>query len=153
LSESFRWVIAISLIVGGSLLALHTNDFSAPPTDTQLLIANIFRYVTLVAGSIVVGLTVLTVSIYASVFALYLRRYGRHDWRGLLPRHVITISISYTMMIVGSIVDIAIRVDEPITWRTPVYLLTYLLGAWAMWDVLGHSRHRYCEATADVELS
>jgi uncharacterized protein (DUF2062 family) len=84
----------------------------------------------------------------------YLRVYRRFhatnaaSWRGMLPRHVVAIGVSYMMMIGGSISDLIVHVHEPLTWRTPVYALTYLLGSWSMWDVLGHSRHRYCELEA-----
>ncbi len=107
-------------------------------------LADGLRMVTLVTGSAVVSVTVVVTWVYFRIW----QRFHRHlsanaKWRGLLPRHVFLIGVSYLLLagLVGY--EVMTRIRSDLTWLAPLALLAYALGLWALWDVLGSSRHRY----------
>lgn len=81
------------------------------------------------------------------VWVRYLRIYRtmiavEGGWLGLLPRHVLLISTSYLTLIGYGVVDTARRFHHPLTPRPFVFGAAFLIGMWAMWDLLDYERHR-----------
>lgn len=107
--------------------------------------ADVPRVLALVLGSAVMGVTLVVVAVYTSIYLVHRRLSRAHaipQWRGLLPRHVALVGISYLLLTGFSMYSMLTFVREPLTWRPFGYGTAYALGLWALWDVLGSSRHR-----------
>lgn len=143
--ETTRWVVASGLIVAALVAVAAGGGLHGWSEPRRILAADVARYFTMVLGSAVIGVTLVVAYTYNRIYFRFRRQRGWASWRGLLPRHVVLVATSYTMMIVGSLVDLGQRIHEPLTFRPAVYSVTYLLGLWAMWDVLGNAKHRSVE--------
>jgi hypothetical protein len=96
-----------------------------------------------VVGSGVIAVAAVVVAVYARLFWLFHRHLpDRTKWRGLLPKHVVGVGIAHLMLVVASMHELSGKIHDGITWRPFVYIPAYLLGLWALWDVLGHERAR-----------
>lgn len=52
-----------------------------------------------------------------------------HYWRLYgFPRCVWLLAISYTLYAIGSIIEIQLRIGEPVTWRTPLLIAAAATG-------------------------
>lgn len=103
-------------------------------------LSDVARIAAFVFGAATVAVAVVVVVLYARLYALSTRLQSK--WRGLLPRHVALVGVSYLALMIGTMADMTRFFGDPITWRIPFYGFAYLAGLWAMWDVLGHSRLR-----------
>lgn len=107
--------------------------------------ADVPRFVALVLGSALIGVTVVIVAVYTSIYRVHRRLVKAHTipaWRGLLPRHVALIGVCLIGLVVATMVDMAGYLRTDLTWRPFTYGALYALGLSALWDVLGSSRHR-----------
>ena len=107
--------------------------------------ADAFRVLTLVLGSGTIAVSLATAGFYAGVWWKFHRHLPRGvRWRGLLPRHVFVIAVSYNILVLWSMRAIIENLhDGSLTWRVPIGFVAYALGLWSTWDVLGSTRHRY----------
>lgn len=115
------------------------------PALSDVLIGDIGRVVSLVLAGGAFMLAAYVVVLYARQYRVQRKavREGSADtWRGMLPRHVATIGLSYLLLVTATLVETYMRIHEAPTWRMPLYCAAYLLGMWALWDVLGHVRYR-----------
>lgn len=100
--------------------------------------ADAIRYAAFAFGGLMLGMTI---SVLLSYMAKY-KRLGKPKDR-LLPLHVTVISISYLLLVGGTLAEIVDRLGaESLTWRTPTYLTAYVLGFVALMIVLRHVRYR-----------
>jgi MFS family permease len=104
---------------------------------TFIDVMDVLRIVGLVLGAS-------TISVALVVTATYVKQYRtrRGTWRGLLPRHVVLIGVSYIGLLLWAMEDMMQRFHEDPSWRIPALFVLAALGFVAMWDVLGHQRHR-----------
>lgn len=110
-----------------------------------VLLGDLLRVAALIVGGGVIAVASVVVVVYIKVYlrARALAKQGRAEhWRGLLPRHVAVIGGSYIGLVVGTLAEMTVRFHDPLTWRPPTYATLYLLGLWALWDILGHQQHR-----------
>lgn len=115
----------------------------APPTDHP--VADLIRVaLVFVAGGLIAGQTIAIGVFYYRALALSQRAAtaaGRPlGWAGLLPRHVAFIATSYLLLVGAAVYEVASRVHEPLAWRTYVYGPAFVLGIFALRDVLRHER-------------
>lgn len=120
-----------------------------PPGGTLGRVTNetfdLFRSVALVAAA-------LNIAVSGVIGVLYFHLYRAHvaaltegrveAWRGMLPRHVATIALSYIGLTLYAMFDVAARLRTEPTWRAGVLLACSAVGLWAMWEILGHARYR-----------
>lgn len=114
------------------------------PMDTAGPI-DVVRVIALVAGSATVGATLVVTLAYAAAFRRHLRQRDANlvpPWRGLLVKHVIGVTLSYNGLVMATMYAVMINLRQPPTWRAPLYTVLYLIGLWAMWEVLGYTRRR-----------
>jgi len=63
------------------------------------------------------------------------RTHTREDWRGLLPLHVFTVSLSYNFLLLYSTVETYLRIgtdDDIPWWRAALLIPAYVFGFVAM---------------------
>lgn len=108
---------------------------------------DLFRVGVLAAGSASFGITLFVVAHYAKVYRNHRRRSNLANWRGLLPLHVSLIGLSHLMLVGGTMYETYIRVNEPLTWRGPLFFTANVIGAYALWIILGNNRARKANLT------
>lgn len=103
------------------------------------------RIMGLILGSMVVGVTVVVVRAYARLYRRWQIAYAKGEiekWKGLLPRHVTLIGVSYIGLILWTSEDMIRAFHHDITWRLPSSFILFGIGLWAMRDMQRHARHR-----------
>lgn len=104
-----------------------------------------WRVIDFIIASFLLAVVIVVVRSYVTVYRQYraLAIAGRvRPHRGLLPKHVVLIGISYLIVLLATMADLFTHFHQPFTWRLPAYLIAYSCGFWAMWDILGYQRHR-----------
>lgn len=85
------------------------------------------------------GQAVLVLMMTVFIIIRYLILLKKMEWKQrALPAHVILISISYLMMIVGSLIELHERIGTPGTWRSYLYPTAFLIGDIALIFMLLH---------------
>jgi hypothetical protein len=107
---------------------------SAHPWADVLRVANF----ALGAGSI--ALTAVVLYAYARAYNSWLGR--RWLWMGMLPRHVVLVSLSYLTFLLMGIADSIEHLHEPVRAQTFGYFIGFALGAWSLWDLIGVEQAR-----------
>lgn len=101
------------------------------------------RVAALVLGAANIAVTLVVTLAYARIYWMFHRHVPADvKWRGLLPRHVAMIGTSSMILTVAGMTDVADYLHDGLTWRPFVYGTAYTMSLWALWDVLGHARHR-----------
>lgn len=98
-----------------------------------------YRMVLLSLSSFLFGTTLVI-----SVQYYFAWRRRNSDWRGLLPLHVATVSLSYNLMLLYSTVETMLRIgDDTDTpwWRAAILIPAYITGFIAMY-VIGRLRYK-----------
>jgi hypothetical protein len=115
-------------------------DTAHPWADTARVLLN------LLPGGVLLTLTILITAAYGRVYARYRREVAAgevEEWRGLLPWHVVAVSLCLMVLLVATMAETWGRMGEPATPRILVYMVAYLLGVWSMVSVMGHIHYRW----------
>lgn len=104
---------------------------------------NAFRALLLAQAGFTLGLIGLV------IFA-YLRVWRRVDKsRGLLPIHVVAVSVAHSMLIIAAVVEMYGRFGEPFSWRLPFLLVAMVVSDAALFTVMKLQVHRLRAADVD----
>lgn len=108
---------------------------------------DVLRAIALTLGGPLLGLCALTFWIYGRRYYLdakLARVQGRRlAWRGLLPSHVLWVSLSYVLLIAVTLHLVFRNIDTQPTWRTVAVAVAMASGLWSMWRLLTWQRRLY----------
>lgn len=117
--------------MNGLLRAVHVDP---------VLVGNSLRALTFVCSGGIVLLTLLTIYLYGWRYLAdrrVVRAQGRRlGWRGLLPGHVLLISVSYLGYLAVALRLVFVNLDRGPTWRTWVVAVASVTGVLAMYALL-----------------
>lgn len=109
--------------------------------NAAVLLGDILRFINLVVGGGLLAVTAVIVWEYIGAYRAE-RSATADGYRGLLPRHVVLIGVSY-LSIAGMCLRLTYgRIHEPLTWQGVVICAAFLMGTWALWDVLSFQREK-----------
>lgn len=106
---------------------------------------DLIRVAALVLGSALVAATSVVCAVYNVVWRKHAKLHAQGrvaKWRGMLPRHVVAVSVMAIGLTLSTMYEIAIRLRDDPSGRALFYGALYIIGMTAMWDVLGHARYR-----------
>ena len=92
------------------------------------------RFIEIALSSFLAGYTFMIAVRYSRRWAK-LPRSEKKSWRGFLPLHVWTVSLSYCLLLTSATIEIYTRLGSGVagpTWRSAVLLPAYILGVVAM---------------------
>lgn len=69
---------------------------------------------------------------------------------GLLPKHVLLISLTVITLSVTAVVDTVVRMDTPLTFRFFGYAVAGFAGVFSMYELLRFERTRYAHVHTDT---
>lgn len=104
-----------------------------------VLWGDLFRF-----SCLVVGAGSLSLSLWVAVnYGIAYRRARRSadGWRGLLPRHVAAVGLSYAILVMLVLYEHTGN-ENPLSWREPVDLAALLLGLAALRDMTKQQQYR-----------
>lgn len=112
-----------------------------------VLVGDAMRVAVLAFGGGILGLCALTGWVYGRRYwldARLARAQGvKLAWRGLLPSHVLWVSLSYVLLTVVCVNMVYRNIDRTPTWRTFAILIAATSGAWSMWQLHRWQRRLY----------
>lgn len=113
--------------------------------ENSVALGDAFRYANLIVGGIALSAAGVVAYTYAKEYRLHLiiARGDQDKWRGLLPRHVVLITLSHIGLILFTMYEVTFPLlGTEFTWRAPLLLVLYGASMWAMFDVRRFQRHR-----------
>lgn len=96
---------------------------------------DLLRLVPIVGALLLVGLI-------AAVLRSYWRAARRPGAAGLLPKHVLLVSLSFLLFVGSATVEMVHYMADPMTWRLPVHTAGVALGVLAMVEIVRFERRR-----------
>lgn len=93
-----------------------------------------------VPASLILGVVALVIIAY---FKAYRSDRFQNVRSGLLPKHVVLIAISYTLLIIDQMLNIHERAGGEFSYHQLFLVPAFITGLWAMAIVLKYERKRY----------
>ena len=84
-------------------------------------------------SSFLVGSTIVICTRYYRLW-----RASSHDWRGLLPLHVVVVTLSYDLLLIYATIEIYMKIGDDTDaafWRGALLLPAYVFGFLAMYTI------------------
>lgn len=94
----------------------------------------VWRMILTAMSSLLFGWTLVVSLAYLHAW----RTHPRHDWRGLLPLHVFTVSLSYDLLLLYATIEVYLRIEDDADsafWRGMILIPAYALGFIAMYAI------------------